>query len=72
MEAVANLKRIYRRLATKCQQPYSRMRVYANSNIAIALVRATHQCIQGYGFPTHKIRVQRLQWEDGAGIDLFR
>ena len=72
VEATATLKRLSSRLSTKWKQPYSKMCGYVKSRIAITLVRATHLCIQEHQVPTHRISVQRPQWEDGAGKNLFR
>ena len=72
VEAIATLKRIASRLASKWKQPYSKTCGYVKIRIAITLVRATHWCIQGSQVPAHKISVQILQWEDGAGLALFR
>ena len=72
MEEANTLKRIATRLATKLQQHYSRTCRYIQSRISINLVQSTHRYIQGSGVPAHKISVQRLQWEDGAGLNLFR
>ena len=72
VEATATLKRLASRLATKWKQSYSKTCGYVKSRIAITLVRITHRCIQGSRVPTHPISVQRPQWEDGAGINLFR
>ena len=72
VEATATLKRIDSRLVSKWKQPYSKTCGYVKSRIAITLVRATHRCIQGSQVPAQKISVQRPQWEDGAGLALFR
>ena len=72
VEAAATLKRLASRLVTKWKQSYSKTCGYANSRIEITLVRATHRCIQGSWVPEYRISVQRPQWEDGAGINLFR
>ena len=69
VEAMATLKRIASRLATKCRQPYSKMCGYIKSRVAIIFVRATHRCIRGSCVPAHQISVQRPQWEDGAGLN---
>ena len=45
VEAMATLKRISSRLASKWKQPYLKTCGYVNSRIAITLVRATHRCI---------------------------
>ena len=72
VEATATLKRIVSCLASKWKQPYLKTCGYVTSRIAITLVRATHRCIRGSRVPAHKISVQRPQWEDGAGLALFR
>ena len=72
VEATATLKRIAIRLATKRKKSYSKTCGYVKSRIEITLVRANHRCIQGSQVPAHRISVQRIQWEDGAGFDLFR
>ena len=72
VEATATLKRIACRLATKWKQYYSETCGYVKSRIAITLVRATHHCIRGYRVPAHRINLQQPQWEDGAGLNLFR
>ena len=71
VEATATLKRITSRLATKWKQPYSKTCGYVKSRVAITLVRTTHRCIRGSRVHAHWISVQRPQWEDGAGINLF-
>ena len=72
VEATDTLKRIASCLATKCRQPYSKTCGYVKSRVAITLVRATHRCIRGSQVPAHRISVQQPQWEDGAGLNLFR
>ena len=72
LEAMATQKRITSRLATKCRQTYSRIFIYVKRSITITLVRATHWCIQGSRVTAHMISVQRLQWEDGSKINIFR
>ena len=42
VEAIANLKRLDSRLATNCEQSYSKTCVYVKSSIAITFVRSTH------------------------------
>ena len=72
VEEEANLKRIARRLAKNCQQPYLSACGYVNSRSATTLVRATHRCIQLSRVPAQCISVQRLQWDDGVGLNLFQ
>ena len=72
VEATATLKSLASRLATKWKHSYSNTCGYVKSRIAITLVCATHRCIRGSRVPAYPISVQQPQWEDGAGIDLFR
>ena len=72
VESTATLKRLASRLANKWKKSYSKKFGYVKSTIAITLVRATHRCIRGSWVPAHRISVQRPQWEDGVGINLFR
>ena len=72
VEEMATLKMIASRLATKCRQTYSKTCGYVKSRVAITLVRATHRCLRESRVPAHRISVQRPQWEDGAGLNLFR
>ena len=72
VEATAILKRISSRLAIKWRQPYSKTCGYVKSRVAITLVCATHCCLRGSRVPAHRIRLQQPQWEDGAGLNLFR
>ena len=72
VEATATLKRIASCLATKLRQPYSKACGYVKSRVAITLVCDTHRCLRGSRVTAHRISVQRPQWEDGAGLNLFR
>ena len=72
VEAMATLKRIASRLSTKWKHSYLKTCGYINSRIAITLVQATYRYIRDTRVPAHRISVQRPQWEDGAGINLFR
>ena len=72
VEATSTLKRLASRLYTKWKQSYSKTYGYVKIRIAITLVHVTHRCIQGSRVPAHRISVQTLQWEDGAGLNLFR
>ena len=72
MEATDTLKKVANRLASKWKQTYSKTCGYVKSRISITLVRSTHRCIRGSRVTAHKISVQRPQWEDGAGLALFR
>ena len=72
VETTATLKRLASRLATKWKKFYSKTCGYVKSKISITLVRATHHCIRGSWVPAHLISVQQPQWEDSAGLNLFR
>ena len=72
VESMATLKRLASCLATKWKQPYSKTCGYIKSRITISLVRATHCYILGSRVLAHRISVQRPQWEDGSGLNLFR
>ena len=72
VEATATLKRIASCLTSKLKQPYSQTCGYVTSTVANTMVQATHRCIRGSRVPAHRISVQRPQWEDGAGLALFR
>ena len=71
VEATATLKRIASHLSTKWRQPYSKTCGYVKSRVSITLVRATHRCLCGSWVHSHWISMQRPQWEDGAGLNLF-
>ena len=72
LDTTAILKRLASCLSTKWKQSYSKTCEYVKSRIAITLVCATHCCIRGSRVPAHRISVQRPQWEDAAGLNLFR
>ena len=72
VEAMSALESLVSRLATKWNQYYSKTCGYVKSRIAITLVRATRRCIRGSWMSVHRISVQRPQWEDGAGLNIFR
>ena len=59
-------------LTTDWKQPYYRIRGYVWIKISIEMARSTHCCIQGSLVLTSQISVQRPQWEDGAGLHLYR
>ena len=70
VEVYATLKHIASRLAKKWKQPYSLMCSYIKIRVATTMVRVTHRCIQGSLVTAHKIGVQRLQLDDGDGLNL--
>jgi hypothetical protein len=72
IEAQTMLKKLSARLAEKSGKPYSEVCGYVNARMSIAIVRATHLCLRGSRVPTSQMSNRRPQWEDGAGLGLFR
>ena len=68
----SKLNRIVIRLATKWKETYSRTCRYIKSIVAITLVWAAYRCIRRAKVTAYRISVQNPQWEDGAGLNLFR
>jgi hypothetical protein len=71
-EATVFLKRIAALLSEKWQRPYSEVCGYVNARMSIAIVRATHLCLRGSRVPAAQMSNRRPQWEDRAGLGLFR
>jgi hypothetical protein len=71
-EAKILLKKLSAMLAKKWEKPYSEVCGYVNACMSIAIVRATHLCIRGSRIPTGKMSNRLPQWEDKAGLGLFR
>ena len=72
VEEEAALKCISSRLAQKWKEPYSHICRYVKSRVEINLVWPTHHCIQGSRVPEYCISLTSPQWEDKAGLHLFR
>jgi hypothetical protein len=70
-EATELLKRLSLHLADKWQQPYSVIHGFVNAQISIAIVHATHLCLQGSRVSLSKTS-RRPLWEDRDGLGLFR
>jgi hypothetical protein len=70
-EAKTLLKKLSSLLAEKWEKPYSEVCGYVNAQI-IAVMRATHFCLCGSRIPTSKMSKCLPQWEDKAGLGLFR
>ena len=70
-EAKAALKRIASSLVAEWWQPYSRTCGNFNSRVNITMVRKMHHCIRGSRVPVIWISVQRPEWEDTSGINLY-
>jgi hypothetical protein len=71
-EAKIPLRKLSAMLAEKWEKPCSEVCGYANARMSIAIVRATHLCIRGSRTPTGKTCNRLPQWEDKAGLGLFR
>jgi hypothetical protein len=71
-EAKILLRKLSARLAEKWEKPYSEVCSYVSARMSIAIVRATHLCIRGSRIPTAKMYNRLPQWEDKAGLGLFR
>jgi hypothetical protein len=71
-EAKALLQRLSSLLAEKWEKPYSVVCGYVNARVSIAIVRATHLCLRGSRVPFSHFSSRRPQWEDKAGLSLFR
>jgi predicted lipase len=71
-EAKTLLKKLSSLLAEKWEKPYSIVCGYANAQMSIAIVRATHFCLRGSRIPTSQMSNRHPKWEDKAGLGLFR
>ena len=71
-EARTLLKKLSTMLSDKWNKPYSQVCGYVNARMSIAIVRATHLCLRGSRIPTSQMSNRRPQWEDKAGLGLFK
>jgi hypothetical protein len=72
-EAKILLRKLSSMLAEKWEKPCSaEVCCYVNARMSIAIVRATHLCIRESRIPTGKMCNRLPQWEDKAGLGLFR
>jgi hypothetical protein len=71
-EAKTLLKKLSSVLSVKWGKPYSEVCGYVNARMSIAIVRATHLCLRGSRVPASRMSNRRPQWEDKAGLSLFR
>ena len=71
-EAKTLLKKLSTLLAAKWGKLYSEVCGYVNARMSIAIVRATHLCLRGSRIPTSQMSTRQPQWEDKAGLSLFR
>jgi hypothetical protein len=65
-------KQLTAKLATKWQKTYSQVCGYVKARLSIAIVHATHLCLHGSRIPVHLISTCHPQWEDEAGLTLFK
>ena len=72
VDSEATLKQLAIRLVAKCQQSYYQMCRCVKSRSAITMVRAGNYCIRGLWVPVIHIIVKRIQWEGGAGLNLYK
>ena len=68
-QAEAFLKRLGRRLAEKWQRSYSQVMGFIRSRMAVAILRASSQCMRG---PRTKIQGTVCTMEDGAALGVVR
>jgi hypothetical protein len=71
-EARTVMRKLSEKLADKWRKPYSEVSGYVNAHMSIAIVRATHHCLRGSRVPTSRMSNRCPQWEDQAGLSLFR
>jgi hypothetical protein len=71
-EAKCLLNKLSIILSDKWKRPYAVVSGYVNARMSIAIVRATHICLRGSRIPTSRMSNRRPQWEDKAGLGLFR
>jgi hypothetical protein len=62
------LKKFSALLAEKWKKPYSESCGYVNARMSIAMVNATHLCLQGSQIPMNQMSNGHPQWEDKAGL----
>jgi hypothetical protein len=65
------LKWLDLRITDKWEQPDLVVHGFVNARMSIAIVCATHLCLRGLRVSASKIS-RRFQWEDSAGLGLFR
>ena len=71
-EAKVLMRTLAAKLAEKWEKPYSEVCDYVNARMSIAIVQATHRCLRGSRIPAGRMSSKLPQWEDKAGLGLFR
>lgn len=70
--ANAVMRALVTKLVDKWGSPYPRVCNFINTRIAVAIARATNRCIRGSHISPTVMSDTTPQWEDGAGLGLFR
>jgi hypothetical protein len=65
-------KRLAGKIANRWKTTYSKVCGWVNARISIATLRATHICLRGSRVPIKHISSKWSNWDDGAGLGLFR
>lgn len=71
-EAQFMSQRLSSLLAEKWDKSYSETCAYVRARMSLAIARATHLCLRGSRIPAGQMSFRRPQWEDQAGLGLFR
>ncbi len=71
-EAASVIKRLSSLLAAKWEKPYSEVCGYVRARFSVAICRATNRCLRGSRIPASQMSSRFPQWEDQAGLGLFR
>ena len=71
-EAEVLLNRLAGKISVKWGKPYSEVCGFVRARMSIAMIRATHLCLRGSRVPTSKMSYKFPEWEDSAGLGLFR
>ena len=70
-EARAASQRLASQLASKWKRNYSDVCGFVRSRLAVALARSSSRCLRADRLGQHR-QSQRVQWESGAGLGLYR
>eukprot|EP00978_Attheya_sp_CCMP212_P019465 scaffold54527_cov24-Attheya_sp.AAC.2 len=65
-------KRLAGKIANRWKTTYPKVCGWVNARISIATLRATHLCLRGSRVPIKHICSRWSNWDDGAGLGLFR
>eukprot|EP00957_Ditylum_brightwellii_P125590 9573101-Ditylum_brightwellii.AAC.1 len=70
-EAKIMCKQLAKHLALKQACHVTAMQKYVNQTVQVAILHATHQCIQGSRALPHQADHISLPFENGAGLGLY-